>query len=118
MAHNDLVSHEKYPVTLAWKIAAFQFIYTTLFGAYASYSYIHTGSLTGVVLSHAFCNFMGLPSTSHMNKNGETYRFRNIINVAYLIGILLFVLTFDAKWKLFISRDVLLDLIKNNDFKS
>lgn len=112
-----LVTHEKYPVALAWKIAAFQLIYTTLFGAYASFCYIRTGSLTGVVLSHSFCNFMGLPSISHMNKNVETYRFRNIINVAYLIGILLFVLTFDAKWKLFISRDVLLDFINNYQYE-
>ena len=41
--------------------SAFQFIYTTIFGAYASYCFMRYKSLAGVVLLHSFCNFMGLP---------------------------------------------------------
>ena len=38
-----------------------QFAYTTLFGWYASFVFVRTGSLPAAVLAHAFCNWMGLP---------------------------------------------------------
>jgi prenyl protein peptidase len=38
-----------------------QFTYTTLFGSYATFLYMRTGSLLGVILVHAFCNWMGFP---------------------------------------------------------
>jgi prenyl protein peptidase len=41
--------------------SVFQLAYTTLFGAYATFLYLRTGSLLAVVLVHAFCNWMGLP---------------------------------------------------------
>jgi prenyl protein peptidase len=44
----------------------FQLGYTTLFGWYASYLFIRTGSIIPPLLSHAFCNYMGiyLPSSA------------------------------------------------------
>jgi prenyl protein peptidase len=36
-------------------------MYTTIFGAYATFLYIRTGSLFTVILVHAFCNWSGLP---------------------------------------------------------
>lgn len=39
----------------------FQFSYTTLFGWYASFLYLRTGSLVTVILVHSFCNWCGLP---------------------------------------------------------
>ncbi|KAK0621302.1 hypothetical protein B0T17DRAFT_494880 [Bombardia bombarda] len=41
--------------------SAFQLAYTTLFGAYATFIFIRTGSLLAVCAVHAFCNCMGLP---------------------------------------------------------
>ena len=38
-----------------------QFAYTTVFGWYAAFLFLRTGSLWGVVLVHSFCNWMGLP---------------------------------------------------------
>lgn len=38
-----------------------QLLYTSLFGSYATFIYLRTGSLMAVVLCHAFCNWMGLP---------------------------------------------------------
>jgi prenyl protein peptidase len=32
-----------------------------MFGAYATFLYLRTGSLLAVTLVHAFCNWMGLP---------------------------------------------------------
>ncbi|KAK2861133.1 hypothetical protein FQN49_004511 [Arthroderma sp. PD_2] len=39
----------------------FQFTYTTIFGWYATFLYLRTGSLLTVILVHAFCNYCGLP---------------------------------------------------------
>ncbi|KAK4053236.1 CAAX prenyl protease [Microbotryomycetes sp. JL221] len=40
---------------------AFQFTYTTVFGWYASFLFLRTGSIVPPLLSHTFCNVMGLP---------------------------------------------------------
>lgn len=40
----------------------FQFTYTTLFGSYAAYLFICTGSIFPSITSHVFCNVMGLPN--------------------------------------------------------
>ncbi|OJJ43744.1 hypothetical protein ASPZODRAFT_862275 [Penicilliopsis zonata CBS 506.65] len=39
----------------------FQFGYTTVFGWYATFLYLRTGSLWAVILVHSFCNWCGLP---------------------------------------------------------
>lgn len=41
--------------------STFQFAYTTLFGWYASFVFIRTGSVIPAFLVHSFCNSMGLP---------------------------------------------------------
>ncbi|OAA57866.1 CaaX prenyl proteinase Rce1 [Niveomyces insectorum RCEF 264] len=41
--------------------ALLQFAYTTLFGSYATFLYLRTGSLLAVCAVHSFCNSMGLP---------------------------------------------------------
>lgn len=40
----------------------FQFLYTTIFGSYASYLFVITKQISGVILAHSFCNFMGFPN--------------------------------------------------------
>jgi prenyl protein peptidase len=44
----------------------FQLGYTTLFGWFASYVYLRTGSVIPPLASHIFCNLMGiyLPTTA------------------------------------------------------
>lgn len=39
----------------------FQFTYTTVFGWYAAFLYLRTGSIFAVFLAHSFCNCCGLP---------------------------------------------------------
>ncbi|KAL8279446.1 hypothetical protein RQP46_008258 [Phenoliferia psychrophenolica] len=41
--------------------STFQFAYTTLFGWYAAFLFMRTGSVIPPVLAHSFCNLMGLP---------------------------------------------------------
>lgn len=42
--------------------AALQATYTAVFGWYASFLFLRTGSLLGPTLSHALCNVYGLPN--------------------------------------------------------
>ncbi|KAF4120265.1 prenyl protein peptidase [Geosmithia morbida] len=49
------------PVIAALARSVLQFAYTYLFGIYATFIFLRTGSLLAVVLVHTFCNSMGLP---------------------------------------------------------
>ncbi len=55
------ITHPHVPVALAVARSVFQLAYTTLFGAYATFLFLRTGSLLAICLVHAFCNCMGLP---------------------------------------------------------
>lgn len=44
-----------------FKILGFQFLYTTIFGAYSTFLFLRTGHLIAPVVAHAFCNHMGFP---------------------------------------------------------
>jgi prenyl protein peptidase len=55
LTHPD---HSWVPILLR---SFFQFTYTTLFGWFASFVYLRTGSLYACVLIHAFCNWAGFP---------------------------------------------------------
>lgn len=83
----------------------FQLMYTTLFGAYASFCFLRTRSLFAVVISHSFCNFMGLPDFSLLipsrngivdEQMGRVVKNSRIISaLVYLMGIYFFYKRFD-----------------------
>lgn len=55
------LTHPDTPALAALLRSLFQFGYTTIFGWYATFVYLRTGSLLAVVLIHSFCNWCGLP---------------------------------------------------------
>jgi len=55
------LTHPFTPTLPALLRSLLQFGYTTVFGWYATFLFLRTGSLWGVVLVHSFCNCMGLP---------------------------------------------------------
>ncbi len=55
------LTHPQVPAAAALLRSLFQLGYTTLFGAYATFLFLRTGSLAAVCVVHAFCNCMGLP---------------------------------------------------------
>ncbi|KAF7558636.1 hypothetical protein G7046_g5511 [Stylonectria norvegica] len=55
------VTHPRTPLLVAIARSLLQLSYTSLFGAYATFLFLRTGSLLAVILVHAFCNCMGLP---------------------------------------------------------
>lgn len=55
------MSHPDISAIAALLRSVFQFTYTTMFGWYATFVYLRTGSLLAVILAHTFCNWCGLP---------------------------------------------------------
>ncbi|RWA11162.1 hypothetical protein EKO27_g3924 [Xylaria grammica] len=55
------VTHPHDPVVTGLLRSLLQFTYTSLFGAYATFLFLRTGSLLAIFVVHAFCNTMGLP---------------------------------------------------------
>lgn len=55
------LTHPQVPVAAAALRSLFQLAFTSLFGAYATFLYLRTGSLLAIFAVHAFCNCMGLP---------------------------------------------------------
>lgn len=55
------LTHPGTPVTAAFLRSLFQFAFTTLFGWYATFLFLRTGSLVAVIVVHSFCNYCGLP---------------------------------------------------------
>lgn len=68
----------------------FQLLYTVVFGSYASFLFVRTGHLSGPLISHMFCNYMGLPVIFSRRSGMVTLGF-----IAGLLGFmwLLFPLT-------------------------
>lgn len=72
-------------------ITIFQFLYTSLFGSYASYAFIRSGSILAITFSHSYCNWMGLPDMTFVsNKHHLLFQYRMVILPSYVVGILLF----------------------------
>lgn len=55
------LSNPRVPFVAALLRSVFQLGFTTVFGAYATFIYLRTGSLLAACAIHAFCNCMGLP---------------------------------------------------------
>ncbi|KAH8689658.1 CaaX prenyl proteinase Rce1 [Talaromyces proteolyticus] len=55
------LTHPDTPVIAAVLRSLFQFAFTTVFGWFAAFVYLRTGSLPAVILVHSFCNWCGLP---------------------------------------------------------
>jgi prenyl protein peptidase len=55
------LSYPGVPIFAALLRSVFQLGFTSVFGAYATFIYVRTGSLLAVCAVHAFCNTMGLP---------------------------------------------------------
>lgn len=55
------LTHPHTPLLPALFRSLFQFTYTTIFGWYAAFVFLRTGSLLAVILAHSFCNWCGLP---------------------------------------------------------
>ncbi|KAF8583091.1 Abi-domain-containing protein [Ramaria rubella] len=65
-----------------------QMTYTTLFGAYASFLLLRTGSVIPAITAHITANIMGLPQLGWELRQHPKHKL--LICVAYLVGIVVF----------------------------
>jgi len=91
MHHVILKWGEKQSLSHILILFLFQFTYTTLFGAYATYCFLKTNSLLAIVLCHIYCNYMGLPDFSFLRPQygrlSPIHRYRKLLIFAYLVGL-------------------------------
>lgn len=86
------ITHPQVPVMFGLLRSLMQLGYTTLFGAYATFLFLRSGSLIAVFVVHAFCNCMGLPRVWGrvypavvIDERGQSYRPYVMWTVVYYI---------------------------------
>ena len=55
------LTHPGTPIMASLLRSLFQFAFTTVFGWYATFLFLRSGSLVAVIVVHSFCNYCGLP---------------------------------------------------------
>lgn len=87
----DHVSAKQLPFNTAVAVISLQLCYTTLFGSYATFVFLRTKCIWGCMLSHVFCNFMGLPELDWAFHKNFPYRW--VIAFAFVTGLFAFTQT-------------------------
>ncbi|KAE9026248.1 hypothetical protein PR003_g3334 [Phytophthora rubi] len=82
----EYVRHGRSPKDAALTVG-FQLIYTSLFGAYATFIFLRTGHFASIFLVHVFCNVMGFPDLSFFNPESSLHPYRLVLLGAYFFGI-------------------------------
>ncbi|XP_047994178.1 CAAX prenyl protease 2 [Leguminivora glycinivorella] len=71
----------------ALMISTFQFMYTSLFGAYSAYLFVRTGHFMAPLVAHMFCNHMGFPNFGEISQFPPLQRITIMFN--FLLGFVL-----------------------------
>lgn len=81
-------------------VAAFQFLYTGIFGIYSSYLFAKTGHFIAPFVAHVFCNHMGFPDVQEALTQSNKRKF--LIIACYIIGLVswiyLVTIVTEPKW--------------------
>lgn len=71
-----------------------QFTYTYIFGVIACVLFLRTGNIITPIISHVYCNYMGLPDVGFMTAAADELSFlhpcRYLLIVLHALGLLLF----------------------------
>mmetsp|Transcript_91568 Transcript_91568/g.158769 ORF Transcript_91568/g.158769 Transcript_91568/m.158769 type:complete len:438 (-) Transcript_91568:1274-2587(-) len=73
------------PLSKALAPVSFQLAFTYVFGMYAAYIYMGTGSLLSAIALHSYCNYMGPPSFDFIGTPQQ-----NVVGTAYVTGLVAF----------------------------
>lgn len=89
--HHGVVSYLQHrSVARSIIITSFQFAYTSLFGSFAAFIYLRSGSIYPCIISHSLCNYFGLPMINEIKYVDRKYK-KMIISTSYAFGIYLFI---------------------------
>jgi prenyl protein peptidase len=89
--HAVLKLHQGQPLVSVVLMTFFQFLYTSLFGAYVSYSYQRSASIIAIVVCHSMCNALGIPDISFLQQNSILYPQRVIVLASLILGFVGFI---------------------------
>ena len=67
--------------------ALVQTTYTSIFGMFSAYLFIHTGHIISPITAHILCNILGLPEVWNINR----HKYRSLIALTYVLGLVLFI---------------------------
>jgi prenyl protein peptidase len=76
--------------------AVFKLAYTEVFGIYAGFVYIRTGSLWPILALHSQCNYFGFPAFWNLRESRFRLTDKLIAGVLYLVGVVLVFKLFDT----------------------
>lgn len=82
----ELVAFQRLSMSRATLQVAGQMLYTTVFGAFATWLLIRTGSLVAPISAHMLCNMFGFPDFDAM----AAHRHQPLLSAAIGAGVLLF----------------------------
>lgn len=57
-------------------VSGIQFTYTCVFGWYANFLFLRTGSILSPFVAHVFCNIMGLPNPIEASRQYPNRKWR------------------------------------------
>lgn len=84
----------------ALQMVMFQFMYTVVFGWYATYLLLRTRHLLGPILVHSFCNWMGFPPLVGLSNHPQHALFQTVTAAGLLsFALLLAPMTAPALYK-------------------
>lgn len=83
----DLVVHQNCHPVRAVVICLVQVGYTSVFGWFTAFLLLRTGHFAGLVLTHAFCNYMGFPRFGAIGKHPRAAA----VGASFIGGIAAFV---------------------------
>ena len=76
-------------------VSVLRISYTQVFGIFAGFVYVNTGSVWPAVALHAHCNFFGLPSFANLMNEDIRRSERTLIIILYLAGIVIVFTSFN-----------------------
>jgi prenyl protein peptidase len=101
--HATLKLHDGNDFNAVVLMTTFQFVYTSIFGAYASYVYARTNSLVAAIFCHSLCNAIGLPDVTFLQRCSNIYPHRILLISSLAVGVLGFVAGLQVFGQLFPS---------------
>lgn len=86
----DVINYKRRTSLQSLTPVLLQICLKTVFGLYAGYVFIVTGSLYSVIVVNSFTKFMGLPNFKFLEHTHPAHKYKNAIIFTYAAGVFIF----------------------------
>lgn len=83
----ELYHNQGYPISQALQVVAFQCVYTYVFGTFACWLLVRSGSIAAPIAAHCLCNALGFPPFGAMQQHPQ----RRLLIWVTVVGLVAFV---------------------------